>query len=317
VGDEETVDETLERPRPELAPELTPKLTNATVAPADHVRAPTRIVEQTSVSDKVEIPVPPVSPTSPAVRTLFRVSIVVLLLVGAFLNYHLVTSVLSTLTSRFVKQEPAPVPTTKSTKSGPAAGGELAGAELFLPDAEYPRDGTVANGNVTVRIQVSRKGIVVKAKAVDGDESLRSAAEEAALSAAFDPEKLPGKSSLIDGTITYNFLKPDSNSRTPDFGFLSDVRTPDNVSANAGGPLAGAERKLVIPKIPKRVTIEQESATVVVRVSRAGRVMSWRPLGVDARLRAYLIKAARTSTFNPDKLPGDGNVVGIITYKFQ
>jgi hypothetical protein len=311
VGDQETVDETLKRPRPELAPELTPDLTNATVAPADPVRAPTRIVEPTSVSDRVDIPVPPVSPTSSAVRTLFRAGIVVLLLVGAFLNYHLVTSVLSTLTSLVVKQEPAPLPVNAATKSAPLVSGELAGAQLFLPDAVYPRDATVANGNVTVGIQVSRKGIVVKAKALDGDESLRSAAEKAALSAAFDPEKLPDKSSLIDGTITYNFLKP------ADSGFIADAITPNNVSATAGGPLAGAERKLVIPKIPKSVRVEQESATVVVRVNRAGRVMSCRPLVSEGRFRAYLIKAARASTFDPAKLSSEGQVVGIITYKFQ
>jgi hypothetical protein len=95
------------------------------------------------------------------------------------------------------------------------------------------------------------------------------------------------------------------------------VSTRSNVSASAGGPLAGAERKLVIPKIPKSLRVEQESATVVVRVNRAGRVMSWRPLDGDESFRAYLIKAARSSTFDPAKLSGEGQVVGFITYKFE
>lgn len=102
-----------------------------------------------------------------------------------------------------------------------------------------------------------------------------------------------------------------------DFGFITDVSARSNVSASAGGPLAGAERKLVIPKIPKSIRVKQESATVVVRVNRAGKVMSWRPLDGEASFRQYLIKAARTSTFNPAKLPGEDHVVGYITYKFE
>jgi hypothetical protein len=201
------------------------------------------------------------------------------------------------------------------TKSGPAIGGALAGTELFLPDAQYPPDATVAGGNVTVGIQVSRKGVVVKAEALDGDESLRSAAEKAAWSSAFAPEKLVDTSELIDGTITYSFSKPDESK--PQYGFIDEANTRRNVSATVGGPLAGAERKLVIPKIPKWVTVEQESATVVVRVTKSGRVMSFRPLDAEERLRPYLVRAARSSTFDPSKLSSDGQVVGIITYKFQ
>ena len=256
----------------------------------------------------------PRQPMSPTVRALVRGGIVVALIVGSFGVYHFVTSVLSSRTASGVKPEPASTPAsaaTNLTKSAPVIGGELAGTELFLPDAQYPADATVASGNVTVGIQVSRKGVVVKAEALDGDESLRSAAEQAAWSSAFAPEKLVDKASLIAGTITYNLSKPDDSKPK------SESIAGNNVSATVGGPLAGAERKLVIPKIPKSVKIEQESATVVVRVTRTGRVMSFRPLDVEERLRAYLIKAARTSTFDPAKLPADSQVVGIITYKFQ
>lgn len=316
VANDETAAETLKCPQPELI--------DHTVAPAAPPR-PARVIEPGSGSElpkapaSFDIPVPHHLLMSPANRTLFRVSIVILLLVGGFLSYHLVTYVLSTRSSSGVKPEPAAIPVnaaTKPTKSAPAVGGELAGAELFLPDAEYPPDAMVASGTVTVGIQVSRKGIVVKAEALDGDESLRSAAEKAALSSAFVPEKLENTSSLIEGTITYNFLKDHVKPRE-EFGFSIEAITPTNVSATAGGPLAGAERRLVIPKIPERVRVEQESTTVVVRVNRAGRVMSWRTLDGDTRLRAYLIKAARASTFDPDKLPGEGQVVGIITYKLQ
>ena len=273
--------------------------------------------ELSDTDSEEDIPLPHIPPMSPAMRTVVRVSVVVLLIVGSFGAYHFVTSVLSTRNSSVVPK-PAPNPVnaaTKPTKSAPAIGGELAGTELFLPDADYPPDATVESGNVTVGIQVSGKGVVVKAEALDGDESLRSAAEKAAWSSAFAPEKLVDKSSLIDGTITYNFSKP--NDRKPEFGFSVDVEKGSNVSAAVGGPLAGAERKLVIPKIPKWVPVEQESATVVVRVNKSGRVMSYRPLDAEGRLRTYLIKAARASTFDSAKLPSDGQVVGTITYKFQ
>ncbi|HTG91985.1 MAG TPA: ankyrin repeat domain-containing protein [Pyrinomonadaceae bacterium] len=292
---------------------------NSSFAAADeHETQPGSHSELSDTDSEEEIPPPHVPPMSPTLRTLVRVSIVALLVVGGFGAYHFVTSVLSRRTSGDSRPQPASNPVnaaTKATKSAPAIGGELAGTELFLPDADYPPDATVESGNVTVGIQVSRKGVVVKAEALDGDESLRSAAEKAAWSSAFAPEKLVDKSSLIDGTISYSFSKP--GDRKPEFGFSVDVETGSNVSATVGGPLAGAERKLVIPKIPKWVPVEQESATLVVRVNRSGRVMSYRPLDAEGRLRSYLIKAARASTFDPAKLPSEGQVVGTISYKFQ
>jgi hypothetical protein len=278
------------------------------------ITAPVSVANEETGEEPLKRPRPPMSPS---VRALVRGGIVVALIVGGFGVYHFVTSVLNTRTASGVKREPAAIPVnaaTNVTKSVPVIDGELAGTELFLPDAQYPSDATVASGNVTVGIQVTRKGVVVNVEALDGDESLRSAAEQAAWSSAFAPEKLVNKPSLIAGTITYNFSKP--NYSKPKAGVIAD-EIGSNVSATVGGPLAGAERKLVIPKIPKSVRIEQESATVVVRVTRTGRVMSYRPLDAEERLRAYLIKAARTSTFDPAKLPADGQVVGIITYKFQ
>lgn len=286
----------------------------ATVAGETQVKIePVSAASEETVEEAIKRARPPISPT---IRTLVRVSTVVLLIVGGFGVYHFL-SALSTRTSS-IKPEPASIPanaTTNLTKSAPVVSGELVGTELFLPDAQYPSQATVASGNVTVGILVSRKGVVVHAEVFDGDESLRSAAEKAAWSSAFAPEKLVDKDSLIEGTITYNFRK--SNDSKPEFVAITDVTKGSNVSATVGGPLAGAERKLAIPKIPKRVTVEQESATVVVRVNRAGRVMSYRPLDAEERLRTYLIKAARASTFDPAKLPTDGQVVGIITYKFQ
>ncbi|MGI8897042.1 MAG: TonB family protein, partial [Pyrinomonadaceae bacterium] len=56
--------------------------------------------------------------------------------------------------------------------------------------------------------------------------------------------------------------------------------------------------------------------TVVVRVNRAGKVISWRTSQGDSQLRAAALKAAKKATFSPEKLP-KGEVVGTITYNFK
>jgi hypothetical protein len=259
------------------------------------------------------LPQPPHT-RSPVVKQLFRVGIVLFLLIAGFVSYHFATR-----KTNVVQLEPTTIPVRaapKPTKAAPVVGGDLAGAELYIADAEYPPDATIENGNVTVGVKVSRKGIVVSAKAVDGDESLRSAAEKAAKGSAFIPGKLQDRGSLVNGTITYNFLKAsDTAAHRNAFGFSDE--TPTEVVATAGGPLVGAERKLEIPPVPSRLHVGKGAVTVVVRVSRSGRVLSWRPLNADSRLRPWMIKGARASTFDPTKLPGEGDVVGTITYRFQ
>ena len=294
-------------------------LTDDTAATAAPHPASPRALDQNSTGDqpkpgsRVDIPLPqPQLTMSPAIRTLFRVSIVVLFLIAGFVSYHFLTR-----KAAVVPSEPVPVPVkaaAKPTKSAPIIGGELTGAELFLPDAVYPPDATAESGSVTVAIQVSRKGIVVSAKPLDGDESLRGAAVKAAKSSAFAPDKLRDKQSLSAGTITYNFLKNESSLHG---GLITDSAGPTEVVATAGGPLAGAERNLEIPPVPTKTKFAKQAVTVVVRVSRTGRVVSWRPLNVDARLRSWVIRGARASTFDPAKLTGEGDVVGTITYRFQ
>jgi hypothetical protein len=305
------IDETVDSPKPAPA-----ELTEDTVAPAagSKTSAPTAS-ETLKPASRVDIVLPqPPHPGSPVVRQLFRVGIVLFLLIAGFVSYHLATR-----KANVVRLEPTTIPiraAPKPTKSAPLVGGDLAGAELYIADAEYPPDATVESGNVTVGVQVSRKGIVVSAKAVDGDESLRSAAEKAAKGSAFTPDKLQDRGSLIKGTITYNFLKTsDSAAHRNEFGFSDE--TPTEVVATAGGPLVGAERKLEIPPVPSKLHVGKVAVTVVVRVSRTGRVLGWRPLNADSRLRPWMIKGARASTFDPTKLPGEGDVVGTITYRFQ
>ena len=312
IAAEVETDQTVDSPKPAPA-----QLTEETAAPAaTNPRTVTPIASETlKPASRVDIVLPqPPHARSAVAKQLFRVGIVLFLLIAAFVSYHLATR-----KTNVPQLDPTTIPVRaapKLTKSAPVVGGDIAGAELYIADAEYPPDAKVESGNVMVGVQVSRKGIVVSAKAVDGDESLRIAAEKAAKGSAFTPDKLKDRGSLINGTITYNFLKTaDSTVHVDEFGFSAEI--PTEVAATAGGPLVGAERKLEIPPVPSKLHVAKGAVTVVVRVNRSGRVVSWRPLNADARLRPWMIKGARASTFDPSKLPGEGDVVGTITYRFR
>jgi TonB family protein len=252
---------------------------------------------------------------------------VTLLAAALFGSYHLVVFLLETTRVHNAVSPPAtsaphtvqPTAVTHS-KLAPLVGGDLVGAELYLPDAAYPADSNqVQDGNVTVNVRVSSKGIVVSAKAVEGDEHLRAAAEKAAKSAAFSPDKLRGKGSVINGTITYDFVTPGNPASANQTLTAAESLAQSGVSATTGGPLAGAELELVQPDYPSSAKRQKiaGAVTIVVRVSRKGKVLSWRALDGDQRLRASAVKAARRSTFSPDKLPGTGEVVGTISYTFR
>lgn len=85
-----------------------------------------------------------------------------------------------------------------------------------------------------------------------------------------------------------------------------------------GGPLAGTEVVLPSPAYPAAAKRRNLSGTVTitVRVNRAGKVISWRSDDGEPVLRAAALRAARRSRFDPAKLPGKGEVVGTITYRF-
>jgi TonB family protein len=200
---------------------------------------------------------------------------------------------------------------------------------------------------VTVRVRVNQKGVVIFAQALDGDERLQEAAVKAGKSAAFSPEKLRSKGRIATGTITYNFVAPQpsasgpsnvtaskpagsamqsaSTVSSPPATGSSPARTGVNPTASddqfplTGGPLAGTELNLPKPQYPSSAKSKGISGTIsiVVRVNRAGKVISWRTGEGDSQLRAAALKAAKQATFSPAKLPGKGEVVGTITYNFK
>jgi hypothetical protein len=269
---------------------------------------------------KVEVSVPSFNSNSHQKRGVVVWLLVLAVLAGGgFAGYRLTTYLLRTNDQNAVGPTTSaatpiqPVTVVAPTKLAPVVGAELNGAELHLPDVSYPDNAKPGlNETVTVHVGVNRKGIVVSAKAVDGDESLRSAAEATAMNSAFSPEKLQDKPALIASSITYHFIAPQLLGTQT----TRDDRSAKGVSVVAGGPLAGSELKL---STPDTSTIKDltGSVTVVVRVGRNGRVISWRPLDGDTQLRSLALQAAKRSTFSPDKLPGKGEVVGTITYTFK
>lgn len=219
----------------------------------------------------------------------------------------------------------------------PLISGELGGMEVDVPEPEYPAKARAegVSGIVKVRVQVNKKGKVILARSSAGDWRLRAAAVKAAQKATFSPEKLALHERVTSGTITYNFVaqsespvatKPQEpaprNSPSATGTSTANESSVENIGGEypmVGGPLVGAESNLPQPGYPEKARSKgtQGTITVVVRVNRAGRVISWRTLEGDSQLRAAALKAAKKATFSPNKLPGKGEVVGTITYNFK
>jgi TonB family protein len=264
-------------------------------------------------------------PTAASARPLLWVVIVVTFCAAAFVTYRLTSHSAATAP---VSSAPAVVTKTEPTKAVPpkrlpVVGGELAGAELSVPEPENA-DGT--SGSITVRVQVNRKGKVVGTHILNGEWALRKAATQAARAATFAPEKLNSKSRVVTGTITYEFaaLQSEPAPVASPAPAQSPTTTTSSVNANedlpvTGDDLAGAELNLPNAEYPAsaRALGISGTITVIVRVNRLGRVISWRTSSGDTKLRAAALQAAKKSTFAPSKLPGKGEVVGTITYTFK
>lgn len=293
---------------------------------------------------KVEAPSFNQLPTQSSGRLLLWVLIVVTLGGAAFGTYRWVSyspappATAVAAVTKTEKPAAAPLPPAKPL---PVVGGALVGAELTVPDPEYPtgpgKDQSEGiSGSVTVQVQVNRQGKVISAHVLNGPWPLRLAATKAATKANFDPGKLSGKSSLVTGTITYNFLAPlterpaltASPAASPASSpAVTDTRTtigsaivnPEVDLPVSGDALAGTEINLPKAEYPISAKTGGVSGiiTVKVRVNREGRVISWLTSAGDPRLRAAALNAAKKATFAPEKLPGTGEVVGTITYNFK
>jgi TonB family protein len=304
--------------------------TDDTAAPGTRPLSAARILEvdgddqQRPVPKKVRVDVPSfqaIHHSTP--RPILWLLIILFVGIGAFGGYKLSNYLFDRQSSQAPQETSAPQsqPLAAPIKLGPVVGGSLAGTELLIPDASYPPSGKIPYGSVTVKVRVDQRGRVTSARAAEGDKTLRAAAEEAARRAAFSPEKLQDRGRTILGTITYNFLAPTSEAENtqpvPSPSAAATVAAETSSAPKVGGPLAGTELKIPTPEYPEDVRRDGITGTVtlVVRVNYDGKVISWRTLEGDQRLRAPAIRAAREATFSPEKLNG-GDVVGTITYTF-
>ena len=129
-------DETVDSPKPAAIESKDDTVAPAATTPRIPAPSANDIPRPASRVDVV-LPQPPYA-RSPIARQWFRVSIVLILLIAAFVSYHLLTR-----KANIVQLEPTTIPVRaapKPTKSAPVVGGDLAGAELFVADAEYPSD---------------------------------------------------------------------------------------------------------------------------------------------------------------------------------
>jgi TonB family protein len=90
----------------------------------------------------------------------------------------------------------------------PISGGVLNGKALSLARPEYPKAARKNHdeGQVRVRIVIDEFGKVISAEAIEGAESLREAAIDAAYKSRFTPTRLMGQPVKISGVIVYNFI---------------------------------------------------------------------------------------------------------------
>ena len=97
--------------------------------------------------------------------------------------------------------------TTPTGVAKPIEGGVLNSKATSLPKPVYPGEARrlKVSGRVTVRVVVDENGKVISAKATDGPQQLREAAEAAARQAMFAPTTKDGITVKVAGTLTYDF----------------------------------------------------------------------------------------------------------------
>jgi TonB family protein len=106
---------------------------------------------------------------------------------------------------------PAKSQTTGQQTEPPASqkeGNVIKGAAIVRITPVYPpfAEAEGVSGKVVVQVMVDDQGNVTKARAIQGHELLREAAEQAARGWKFTPTTLSGKPVKVIGTVTFNFL---------------------------------------------------------------------------------------------------------------
>jgi TonB family protein len=95
------------------------------------------------------------------------------------------------------------------------------GKAISLPKPPYPLEARTvkASGTVSVKVLIDEEGNVTEAKAQNGHQILRVAAEKAALQAKFTPTLINGKKVKVTGIITYNFAGRIGEKGNPSYSY--------------------------------------------------------------------------------------------------
>ena len=126
--------------------------------------------------------------------------------------------------------------------------------------------------------------------------------------------------SVVATYLATTYLNKNEVTSPPATVAAEKVPTAEYNAPVVGGALAGKQENVPKAEYPSnfRTTESLEPVTVVVRVSRTGRVISARALNGPRQLRVAAEQAARTAKFSEEKLKAEDRVVaGTITYTFK
>lgn len=174
------------------------------------------------------------------------------------------------------------------------------GMARVLPKPEYPQEAKdlCVGGKVEIEVLIdSERGDVLQAKAISGDELLRSVSVETSKKAKFNPllDMTPIK---LKGIIVYNFPveKNCLNARIVNTKAI----------------------KIPIPQLPHSKITKETEVKVLVVIDENGNVISARSqTNVHPLLRVAFEKAAREAKFNPIWDVGKIKIKGFIVYKIK
>jgi len=176
----------------------------------------------------------------------------------------------------------------------------------------YPEQAIKLNieGTVTLVIQVSESGEVIRSLAVEGDPLLVAASVEALKEFHFRPYLLNGKAVLVESQIAFRFQltgKGEDAKGSTEYSFDVPYRTEFRTGAiNQDGILALSPRKLSGPdpmKLPE-LSGQVGSLYLKVTIGEDGRVSDVKVIAGDQSLAVPVVAALRQSVYEPELING-------------
>ncbi|MGQ0541730.1 MAG: energy transducer TonB [Blastocatellia bacterium] len=182
--------------------------------------------------------------------------------------------------------------------------GIVNGRATYLPKPLYPREANdvCADGKVEVEVLVNKKGRVMAAKAVSGDDLLTKSAVAAARRAKF--RTFHGQPKQLRGIVVYDF---DSLSKCVEAGVV-------NKKANS---IPKPQVATIIH--PPHLQINQvQTVKVQIVIDEEGDVISARAVSGHPLLRAACIRSAVQAKFPATLInPGPLKVKAFLIYTFK